>query len=83
MNRVSYIYTTNVSYDATQLGIPFQNHLVNTLGHEWSHQWNPFYPDESEPDRLGDLTQQLFEQAGGTNGQCWTMPPHYGNGPRK
>jgi hypothetical protein len=81
--RISYIYTTNITYDASQLGIPMQSHLVNTLGHEWAHQWSPYSGDEAGAERLGDLTQQLFEEAGGMNAPCFTRPPRYGNGPRK
>jgi hypothetical protein len=79
VQRISYIYTTNIQYDASQRGIAYQSNLVNTLGHEWSHQWNPYYADETEPTRLGNLTQSLYEQAGGMNAPCVTRPVHNGN----
>jgi hypothetical protein len=81
VRRISYIYTTNVQYDATQQGLNYQSHLINTLAHEWAHQWNPYSANtHTEADRLGNLAQQLYDQAGGANASCNTRPIRYRDG---
>ncbi|HUQ10690.1 MAG TPA: hypothetical protein VM146_10285 [Steroidobacteraceae bacterium] len=74
----SYIYTTQVAYEAPARGISVQRNLVNTVGHEWSHQWYPWDETDQTATAAGDRTQQLFDAAGGMSGSCWTTPPHYG-----
>jgi hypothetical protein len=78
----SFIYTTQVAYEAPARGISVQRNLINTVGHEWSHQWHPWDETDQTAIAAGNRTQQLFDAAGGTGGSCWTTPPRYG-GPRK
>jgi hypothetical protein len=78
VDRVSYIYTTQVAYEAPDRGVSFQRNLVNTLGHEWNHQWSPWAIGDEAAEAAGERTQNLFDAAGGTAGSCWITPPRNG-----
>lgn len=68
-SKTSTIWYASVAWEASNyLGVSAQTNLVNTLVHEWWHEWNG--SDESGAQAAGDAAQQAYLAAGGDKGAC-------------
>jgi len=75
--NTSFIYIDEVQRDATARGIDFEENLINTIVHEWSHaHWSP----ETEDDAItiGNAAGDAYRSDGGANASCNTAPQHNG-----
>jgi len=70
-STTSIIWVLRNQVDATAHQISLQAMLVNTIVHEWYHQWNP-YADESLAEQAGDTAQSLYINGGGDKQNCAT-----------
>ncbi len=76
--RTVYIFVDEVQRDAAARGIDFQENLVNTIAHEWSHSWwSPRLEEEAV--QIGNAAGEMYRRDGGASAECNTRPPHNGN----
>jgi len=66
--KTTTIWEASVAWDAPGLGVSMQTLLVNTLVHEWYHEWNG--PGEPAADDAAAAAQQAYLAAGGDKGPC-------------
>lgn len=66
---VSTIYLINNEMSATNTGDSLQSYLVNTIVHEWWHEWHG--PDEVAATAAGDEAETAYRAGGGdSQGDC-------------
>ena len=79
-NSTSFIYVDEVQRFAANPNnhVTYDENLVNTINHEWSHSW--WSPrDEDQAGDIGDAAAALYRAAGGANAPCNTAPQHNGS----
>lgn len=70
-NGTSTIYLINNQMSATNVHTSLNTYLIDTIVHEWWHEWNG--PDEAGASQAGYEAQQAYLEGGGdSQGDCST-----------
>jgi hypothetical protein len=71
--ETTYVFVQNVARDAAAAGSSFKREMVNTLVHEWYHQWFPLEPHQNAIN-AGNRAEQAYVAAGGDSLTCDRKP---------
>jgi hypothetical protein len=78
---VTSVYVNTNTWYAGDRGVSYETMLINTLAHEWYHQWIP--GDEIRAGEIGAAAQTAYLAAGGDSGaKCNGREPNPQGGRR-